>query len=441
MRPRVLGPDEHPPHAGFVGASQDGCVRHFNTVDRMNSTSFPATIKPDSQPTSADHPRASTEKPAVALESPPRRSKGRYASERDIDLAIEKSWREDEEMRERERREGPVPRDNLVSSDTSRPSPPNSSTHPRLIPSEDGSERKMSPRRGSDLPISHPLRQLEDEEEEDDDPDDDSYDDDYNEEEEEEEGNDYDPFDGLTHPGSWAPPPNQQAFQRNLPQKPQNDDGKAQSDADSDNSARATSPEDKLLDDPRELSPAQLFKGEITRRANIAIAKMKKGVRDGFPQPKSSSGAAKVERAPDTPTEAASKPPSVNDQVPQTLKTFTSELHQLEFGRALKIQFDSAGITQRALEMLLMEAEPVSPTAADQRSRRHVKHILEELWNQHRQEITTLCQTMTIEQAMLHMRDRHGFSATYDSFLFLYTPPPPPDFEFCPHSVLNRCPL
>ena len=56
------------------------------------------------------------------------------------------------------------------------------------------------------------------------------------------------------------------------------------------------------------------------------------------------------------------------------------------------------------------------------RPRRHSKRIPEEVWNHHRQEITRLYQTMTMEQVMLHMRDRHNFTPTYDFFLI---PPSP----------------
>ncbi len=49
------------------------------------------------------------------------------------------------------------------------------------------------------------------------------------------------------------------------------------------------------------------------------------------------------------------------------------------------------------------------------RSRRHSKRIPKEVWNQHREEITTLYQTMTVEQIMTYMRDRYNFTPTYDS--------------------------
>ena len=116
--------DRHFSPPRFVGSWQD------DIVNRKNSPSPPATTKPGAQPTSAEYPPASKEKPAMALDSPPRHRAKRVATERDLELTLEQVIRANAESFLGMQREGPVSRDTLVSSNASSPSPPSSSTQP-----------------------------------------------------------------------------------------------------------------------------------------------------------------------------------------------------------------------------------------------------------------------------------------------------------------------
>ena len=260
--------------------------------------------------------------------------------------------------------------------------------------------------------------------------DDDDDKDDEEEGDKEEEGNDYESYDGERHPGSWAPPPYQQASRPDLPGKQQDGDLEVQPGGDNGNSAHAASPEEKLLDDPGKLGPVQQPSIDDARHSPHTTGMKQEEVTNS--QIESGSGASKVERTLDTPTAAASKPLLVNDQVPQTLGEFTSELHHLEFGRDLKWQSgdddsNSANPSTQGIRQI-PEVKPPSPTAALQDPGDFWKRIPEEVWLQHREEIMTLYQTMTLEQVRLHMRDQYNFTPTYDSFLYPY----PPNFAFLP---------